>query len=69
MEVLPVFGSVVIISTPSSTLETATEKPLTSAPEVIRPPEAPVVASKLTVVLILPCVIAFPIVGRRGMRS
>lgn len=64
-EVLPVIGSVVIISTPSTTLKAAPEKALTSAPEVIWPPEASVVASKLTLVLVFPCVVPLPVVGRR----
>ncbi len=64
-EVLPVIGSVVIISTSSTTLKAAPEKALTSAPEVIWPPEASVVASKLTLVLVFPCVVPLPVVGWR----
>lgn len=68
-EVLPVFGTVVVISSsPSTTLKAATEKALTSAPKVIWPPEASVVTSKLSLVLILPCVVPLPVVGR-GMGS
>ncbi len=64
-EVLPVLGSVVIISTSSTALKTTTEKALTSAPEVIWPSEASVVASKLPLVLVFPCVVPLPVVGRR----
>ncbi len=64
-EVLPVLGSVVIISTSSTVLKTSTEKALTSAPEVIWPSEASVVASKLPLVLVFPCVVPLPVVGRR----
>lgn len=64
-EVLPVFGVVVIISTPSTTLKATTEKALTSAPEVIWPSETSMVASKLPLVLVLPRVVPLPVVGRR----
>lgn len=68
-EVLPVFRTVVVISSsPSTTLKAATEKALTSAPKVIWPPESSVVTSKLSLVLILPCVVPLPVVGR-GMGS